>query len=65
MGSPWLGWTCGTCRFCRSGQENLCDKARFTGYHLDGGYATHMLADARYCFPLPETFDDPHAAPKP
>ncbi len=63
IGVPWLGWTCGTCRYCLSGRENLCDRARFTGYQLDGGYATHMLADARYCFPLPEAFDDAHAAP--
>lgn len=63
IGVPWLGWTCGACRYCRSGQENLCDRARFTGYQLDGGYATHMLADTRFCFPLPATFDDLHAAP--
>ncbi len=63
IGVPWLGWTCGKCRYCRSGRENLCDRARFTGYQLDGGYATHMLADTRFCFPLPETFDDRHAAP--
>jgi alcohol dehydrogenase, propanol-preferring len=63
IGVPWLGYTCGTCRFCTSGQENLCDAARFTGYQLDGGYASHMLADARFCFPLPEAFDDLHAAP--
>ncbi|MCT8970466.1 zinc-dependent alcohol dehydrogenase family protein [Microbaculum marinisediminis] len=63
IGVPWLGWTCGACRYCRSGQENLCNRARFTGYQLDGGYATHMLADARFCFPLPATFDDRHAAP--
>jgi alcohol dehydrogenase, propanol-preferring len=63
IGVPWLGYTCGTCRFCTSDQENLCDAARFTGYQLDGGYASHMLADARFCFPLPETFDDLHAAP--
>jgi propanol-preferring alcohol dehydrogenase len=53
VGVPWLGWTCGECRFCRSGQENLCEAARFTGYTLDGGYADYLLADRRYCFPLP------------
>ena len=63
VGVPWLGWTCGTCRFCRSGQENLCDTARFTGYQIDGGYAEYTLADARYCFALPDRFDDRHAAP--
>jgi len=63
VGVPWLGWTCGACRFCRSGQENLCDKARFTGYQIDGGYAEYTLADARYCFALPDRFDDRHAAP--
>jgi propanol-preferring alcohol dehydrogenase len=63
MGVPWLGWTCGECHYCRSGRENLCPGARFTGYHLDGGYATHVLADARYCFALPEGLDDLHAAP--
>lgn len=63
MGVPWLGWTCGHCEFCRSGRENLCDGARFTGYQLDGGYAQHVLADARYCFELPAAMDDVHAAP--
>ncbi|HMN46358.1 MAG TPA: zinc-dependent alcohol dehydrogenase family protein [Povalibacter sp.] len=63
VGVPWLGWTCGQCEFCRSGRENLCDTARFTGYQLDGGYAQHVLADARYCFELPATMDDVHAAP--
>lgn len=63
LGVPWLGYTCGTCRFCRNGQENLCDNARFTGYQIDGGYAEHVLADARYCFELPESIDDLHAAP--
>ena len=63
VGVPWLGHTCGTCRYCRSGRENLCDAARFTGYQLDGGYATHALAEARYCLPLPATYDDVHAAP--
>lgn len=54
VGIPWLGWTCGRCAQCRAGRENLCPKARFTGYTLDGGYAEHTVADARYCFPLPE-----------
>jgi alcohol dehydrogenase, propanol-preferring len=63
LGVPWLGHTCGTCQYCRAGQENLCDSALFTGYQLDGGYAEHMLADARYCFELPTTLDDQHAAP--
>ena len=53
VGVPWLGWTCGVCRFCRAGRENLCDRARFTGYHVDGGYAEFVAADARYVFPLP------------
>jgi propanol-preferring alcohol dehydrogenase len=55
IGVPWLGWTCGHCRYCTSGRENLCDAARFTGYQIDGGYADYTLADARYCFPLAET----------
>jgi len=63
MGVPWLGSTCGECRYCRSGQENLCDEARFTGYQLDGGYAEYAVADQRYCFPIPEGFSDVHAAP--
>ncbi|MEJ8571148.1 zinc-dependent alcohol dehydrogenase family protein [Microbaculum marinum] len=63
VGVPWLGYTCGTCRYCTSGQENLCDQARFTGYQIDGGYAEYTVADARYCFPLPDAFDDLHAAP--
>jgi propanol-preferring alcohol dehydrogenase len=63
VGIPWLGWTCGACEACRRDQENLCDEARFTGYQLDGGYAEATLADARYCFPLPETYDDVGAAP--
>ena len=62
-GVPWLGWTCGTCRFCRSGRENLCDRARLTGYQIDGGYAEYAVADARYCFALPAEYDDVHAAP--
>ena len=64
VGIPWLGHTCGTCRFCRSERENLCDEARFTGYQVDGGFATHCIADANYCFPLPEAYDDVHAAPR-
>ena len=63
VGVPWLGWTCGVCRYCRSGRENLCDDARFTGYHLDGGYADYVLADARYCFPIPDGYTDAEAAP--
>ena len=63
VGVPWLGWTCGECKFCRSGRENLCPNARFTGYTLDGGYAEFAVADARYCFPVPEGYDDVHAAP--
>jgi propanol-preferring alcohol dehydrogenase len=63
VGVPWLGWTCGECRWCRSGRENLCDRARFTGYTLDGGYADYTVADARFCFRIPTGYDDPHAAP--
>jgi propanol-preferring alcohol dehydrogenase len=63
VGIPWLAWTCGTCRYCLSGQENLCDFARFTGYTVDGGYADHALADARYCFPLPHDRDPHELAP--
>jgi alcohol dehydrogenase, propanol-preferring len=63
LGVPWLGYTCGQCEFCLRGEENLCDRARFTGYHLDGGYAEHVVADARYCFELPPSIDDTHAAP--
>ncbi|HSN40719.1 MAG TPA: zinc-dependent alcohol dehydrogenase family protein [Burkholderiales bacterium] len=63
VGVPWLGYTCGTCRYCASGRENLCDHARFTGYHLDGGYAEYTLADQRYCFALPDEYDDVSAAP--
>jgi propanol-preferring alcohol dehydrogenase len=63
VGVPWLGWTCGACRFCRSGRENLCGEARFTGYHVDGGFAEHAVADARYCLPLPEGYPDLQAAP--
>jgi propanol-preferring alcohol dehydrogenase len=63
VGVPWLGWTCGRCTYCRSGRENLCDNARFTGYDIDGGYAQYTVADARYCFPLPSAYDDARAAP--
>jgi alcohol dehydrogenase, propanol-preferring len=63
VGVPWLGWTCGDCRFCRSGRENLCDRARFTGYDIDGGYAERAVADERFCFPLPDGFEDVQAAP--
>ena len=63
VGVPWLGWTCGACRFCRSGRENLCDRARFTGYTLDGGYAEEVVADARYCFALPAGPADSELAP--
>jgi alcohol dehydrogenase, propanol-preferring len=63
VGVPWLGWTCGRCRYCRSGQENLCDRARFTGYHLDGGYADEAVADERYCFEIPDGYSDEQAAP--
>jgi propanol-preferring alcohol dehydrogenase len=63
VGVPWLGYTCRTCRYCRAGRENLCDKARFTGYHIDGGYAEYTLADQRYCFPIPKEYGDAEAAP--
>ena len=63
VGVPWLGHTCGACGFCASGRENLCDDARFTGYQIDGGFATHCVADADFCFPLPDAYDDVHAAP--
>jgi propanol-preferring alcohol dehydrogenase len=63
IGIPWLGWTDGDCRYCRSGRENLCDRGRFTGYQLDGGYAEYAVADERFCFPLPESYSDVHAAP--
>jgi propanol-preferring alcohol dehydrogenase len=63
VGIPWLGWTCGECEFCRSERENLCDRAKFTGYTLDGGYAEYTLADARYCFPIPDAYSDVEAAP--
>jgi propanol-preferring alcohol dehydrogenase len=63
VGVPWLGWTCGTCRYCLSGRENLCDRAQFTGYHRDGGYAEYTVADARFCFPLPTNYENARAAP--
>lgn len=63
VGVPWLGWTCGVCRYCRLGQENLCPEARFTGYQIDGGYADYTVADARYCFPIPDGYSDAEAAP--
>jgi propanol-preferring alcohol dehydrogenase len=63
VGVPWLGWTCGSCRACRSGRENLCARARFTGYDLDGGYAPYAAADERFCFKLPSAYADAHAAP--
>jgi len=63
VGVPWLGFTCGVCRFCRAGRENLCDRARFTGYQIDGGYAEYTVADQRFCFPLPAGYADAEAAP--
>ena len=63
VGVPWLGWTCGECAYCRSGRENLCDHARFTGYQLDGGYAERAVADERFCFAIPDAYDDVQAAP--
>jgi alcohol dehydrogenase, propanol-preferring len=63
VGVPWLGWTDGTCRYCRSGRENLCDRARFTGYQRDGGYAQQAVADERFCFPIPAGYPDLQAAP--
>ncbi len=63
VGVPWLGWTCGECRYCRSGRENLCPRARFTGRDIDGGMAEYAVADARYCFPLPAGYPDEQAAP--
>lgn len=63
LGLPWLGWACGHCSFCNAGRENLCDAARFTGYQLDGGYADYVVADARFCLPIPGSLDDVHAAP--
>lgn len=63
VGIPWLGWTCGECKYCRSKRENLCDRARFTGYTINGGYANFTVADARFCFRIPDTFDDVAATP--
>jgi propanol-preferring alcohol dehydrogenase len=63
VGIPWLGWTCGECRYCRSGRENLCERARFTGRDLDGGFAEFAVADARFCFPLPDSYADLEVAP--
>ncbi|MEO8178911.1 MAG: zinc-dependent alcohol dehydrogenase family protein [Deltaproteobacteria bacterium] len=63
VGVPWLGWTCGVCRFCTQGRENLCPRARFTGYTLDGGYAEQLVVDERYCFPIPGGVSDAQAAP--
>jgi len=63
VGVPWLGWTCGACEYCRRGQENLCDRARFTGCHIDGGYAEYLVAEERFCLPVPERYGDAEAAP--
>jgi len=63
VGVPWLGWTCGECRQCRAGRENLCERARFTGYQIDGGYAEFASADERFCFPIPDGYPDAQAAP--
>src|SRR6185369_7946260 len=63
VGVPWLGWTCGACEYCRNGRENLCERARFTGCHVDGGNADEMVADERFCLAIPERYDDAHAAP--
>jgi alcohol dehydrogenase, propanol-preferring len=63
VGVPWLAWTCGQCRYCLSGRENLCDRARFTGYDVAGGFAEQTVADARYCFPIPDGYPDAQAAP--
>jgi alcohol dehydrogenase, propanol-preferring len=63
VGIPWLGWTCGVCRYCRSERENLCDTPKFTGYQINGGYAEYALADARYCFPIEGDYSDAEAAP--
>jgi propanol-preferring alcohol dehydrogenase len=63
VGIPWLGWTCGACDFCRSGRENLCAQARFTGYQIDGGFAEFTAADERYCFPIPAGYADAEASP--
>ena len=63
VGVPWLGWTCGECEYCRSGRENLCPRARFTGRDIDGGFAEYAVADERYCFPIPASYPDEQAAP--
>ena len=63
VGVPWLGWTCGECSFCLTGRENLCDRARFTGYQIDGGFAEFTVADERFCFPIPAGYSDVEAAP--
>lgn len=63
VGVPWLAWTCGQCRYCRSGHENLCDRARFTGYQVNGGYAEYTVADERFCFTIPARYNDAEAAP--
>jgi alcohol dehydrogenase, propanol-preferring len=63
VGIPWLAWACGDCRYCRSGRENLCDLARFTGYHRDGGFAEYTVADERFCLAVPEPYEDVEAAP--
>jgi|SRR6516162_6596016 propanol-preferring alcohol dehydrogenase len=63
VGIPWLGWTCSECEFCRNGRENLCDRARFTGYTVDGGYAEFTVADERFCFPIPQSYSEAEAAP--
>jgi alcohol dehydrogenase, propanol-preferring len=63
VGVPWLGWSCGTCPWCLSGRENLCDSARYTGYQIDGGYAEMTVADARFCFPIAASYRDDEAAP--
>ncbi len=63
VGVPWLGWTCGQCRYCSNGRENLCGQARFTGYTIDGGYAEYTVADQRYCLPVPESYEPVAAAP--
>src|SRR5687767_8813435 len=63
VGVPWLGWTCGECRYCASGRENLCERARFTGYDVDGGYAEMAVAEERFCFAVPGGYPDEQAAP--
>jgi len=63
VGVPWLGWTCGVCQYCKSGRENLCERALFTGYTLNGGYAEYTVADHRFCFPIPALYSDAEAAP--